>query len=133
MPGVQHRDAGATAGAAADPGARASLLAISPQTPDASLAFVQRLDLGFDVLSDRDQSVIQAYGPQFELVPELQDTYRQWGRSLEEHNADGSWNLPVPATFVIDTIGTIAPRHGRPRLPPTMAADELVSALQMLG
>ncbi len=35
----------------------ASLVAISPQAPGASLAFVQRLDLGFDVLSDSDQRV----------------------------------------------------------------------------
>ena len=110
----------------------ASLIAISPQAPDASLAFVQRLDLGFDVLSDADQAVIREYRLQFELVEQLRDTYRQWGMSLEQHNADGSWNLPVPATFVVDRDGTIAASHVDPDYRRRMAIDDLVSALEQL-
>lgn len=110
----------------------ASLIAISPQAPDRSLPFVQRLDLGFDVLSDVDQRVIRDYRLQFELVSGLHDTYRQWGMSLEQHNADGSWNLPVPATFVIDTGGTVAARHVDPDYRRRMTIDELTSALEAL-
>lgn len=110
----------------------ASLVAISPQEPGASLPFVRRLDLGFDVLSDRDQRVIREYRLQFELVPELRDTYRQWGMSLEEQNADGSWNLPVPATFVVARDGTIAARHVDPDYRQRMAVDDLVAALAAL-
>ncbi len=111
----------------------ASLLAISPQAPDASLAFVQRLDLGFDVLSDRDQSVIQAYGLRSSCCQNCTTPIGSRGMSLEEHNADGSWNLPVPATFVIDTTGTVVARHVDPDYRQRMAADELVSALQRLS
>ncbi|MGH9214673.1 MAG: peroxiredoxin family protein [Acidimicrobiales bacterium] len=49
----------------------ASLLAVSPQAPDASQTLVERLGLGYDVLSDLDQAVIRAYRLQFELPPEL--------------------------------------------------------------
>jgi peroxiredoxin len=30
---------------------------------------------------------------------------------LSTHTADGSWDLPIPATFVIDPSGLIVARH----------------------
>ncbi|MDP9386475.1 MAG: redoxin domain-containing protein [Actinomycetota bacterium] len=112
--------------------AGARLLAVSPQAPDASQAFVQKLSLGFDVLSDLGQDVIRAYRLQFELPEELRPFYRQWGMALDAQNADGSWNLPVPATFVIDRSGTIVARHVDPDYRQRMAVTELLSALEEL-
>jgi peroxiredoxin len=66
----------------------ASLLAVSPQAPDASQTLVQRLGLGCHVLSDLHQSVSRAYQLQFELPPELRAANRQMGMALDEHNAD---------------------------------------------
>jgi peroxiredoxin len=39
----------------------ASLIAISPQSPDHSLSITEKAELAFDVLSDVDQQVIRAY------------------------------------------------------------------------
>ncbi|MGE3448633.1 MAG: peroxiredoxin-like family protein [Microbacteriaceae bacterium] len=111
----------------------ASLVAVSPQAPDASQAFVQRLGLGFDVLSDLDQRVIRSYRLQFELDPELRDVYGRMNMSLEEHNADGSWNLPVPATFVIDQDGMVRARHVDPNYRERMTVDAILSALEDLS
>ena len=106
-----------------------SLLAVSPQAPDASQTLVQRLGLGYDVLSDLDQAVIRAYRLQFELPPELRAAYRQMGMALDEHNADGSWNLPVPATFVLDHAGIVRARHVDPNYRDRMSVDAILSAL----
>lgn len=110
----------------------ASLIAVSPQAPDASQPFVQRLGLGFDVLSDADQAVIRAYRLQFELVVELRDVYRNMGMALDEHNADHSWNLPVPATFVIDRGGVVRARHVDPNYRERMSVDAILAALSDL-
>ena len=110
----------------------ASLVAISPQAPDASQSFVQRLGLGFDVLSDLDQSVIEAYRLHFALDDALHDTYRGFGMALDEHNADGTWNLPVPATFVLDRQGIVRARHVDPNYRERMAIDDILSALDAL-
>ena len=83
----------------------ARLIAISLQAPDASLVLVQRLALGFDVLSDVDQSTIRAYRLQCTLDEDLRGVYCDMGMALDEHNADASWNVPVPATFVLDPDG----------------------------
>lgn len=110
----------------------ASLIAISPQRPDDSMSFAGRLDLDFDVLSDPDQQTIKDYRLQFELPDELRDLYRQMGMGLDEQNADGSWNLPVPATFVLDRTGTVRAAHVDPDYKERMSATAVLEALRSL-
>jgi peroxiredoxin len=86
----------------------ASLLAVTPQMPDRSAAFAERERLTFDVLSDVKQTVIAAYGLQFEVTGDLKDLYQnELQTDVAAYNGNGSWFLPVPATFVIDTSGII--------------------------
>lgn len=110
----------------------ASLIAISPQRPDDSMSFAERLDLDLDVLSDPDQQTIKDYRLQFELPDELRDLYRQMGMGLDEQNADGSWNLPVPATFVLDRTGTVRAAHVEPDYKERMSAGAVLEALRSL-
>jgi peroxiredoxin len=86
----------------------ASLIAVSPQTPDHSLSMAEKADLEFDVLSDATQHVIRDYRPQFELPDDLQAVHLDvFQLDLRLQNADESWSLPVPATFVIDRQGKV--------------------------
>lgn len=111
----------------------ASLVAISPQAPDDSLPFAERMALGFDVLSDLDQSVADAYRIRFRLSDEIIEQYQEWGLLLPDMNADGSWDLPVPATYVIDTSGTIRARHVDPDYRRRMEPDEILAAIDALA
>ncbi|MFN0090043.1 MAG: peroxiredoxin-like family protein [Acidimicrobiales bacterium] len=110
----------------------ASLVTVSPQRPDDSLAFVRKLSLGFDVLSDAAQETIRAYNLQFELSDELKAMYPLLGMDLTQQNADGSWNLPVPATFVIDQERVVRAAHVDPDYRNRMVPDDIVAALQAL-
>ena len=112
--------------------AGAALVTISPQGPDASLPLVETLDLGFDVLSDLDQSIIAAYRLQFELRDYLKSLYEQLEMPLTSVNADGTWNLPVPATFVIDTDGVVRARHVDPDYRTRMEPREVLAAVAEL-
>ncbi len=78
------------------------LIAISPQTPDASLATVEDLGLSFEVLSDAGNQVARQFGIVYHVQDELQVIYKELGLSLPEQNNDNSFDLPVPATYVID-------------------------------
>ncbi|NJR62365.1 MAG: AhpC/TSA family protein [Cyanobacteria bacterium CRU_2_1] len=89
----------------------ASLIAISPQTPDASLSTAEKNDLAFDVLSDVGSEVAQAYGIAFELPDELKALYTELGHALPDSNGTEDWKLPVPATFVIDQNQQIVLAH----------------------
>jgi len=110
----------------------ASLIVISPQRPDDSLSFAERLDLDFDVLSDPDQQTIRDYRLQFPLPDELRDLYRQMGMGLDEQNADGSWDLPVPATFVLDRTGIVRAAQVDPDYKVRMSAAAVLEALRAL-
>lgn len=88
--------------------ANASLIAISPQTPDDTLTLTERDGLAFDVLSDPACAVAEAYGIAFALPEALRDIYAAMGNALPERNAADDWRLPIPATFVIAPDGKVA-------------------------
>jgi peroxiredoxin len=79
----------------------ASLLAISPQTPDASLGTAQKSALGFDVMSDVGCHVAKSYGLVFRMPEELQRIYESRNINLPKFNGNDDWMLPIPATFVV--------------------------------
>ena len=89
-----------------------SVIAVSPQSPDHSLSITEKAELEFDVLSDVDQTVIRDYRVQFRLPADMQAVHLDvFDLDLRLQSADGSWDLPVPATFVIDEHGTIVACH----------------------
>ena len=108
----------------------ASLIAISPQSPDHSLSLTEQAELEFDVLSDIDQHVIRDYRVQFTLPADLQTVHLDtWALDLRVQNADGTWNLPVPATFVISPEARIVAAgvevDYRPRIEPSAILEAL--------
>ena len=80
----------------------ASLVAISPQTPDSSLSTAEKNDLKFDVLSDEGNKTANEFGLVFELAPELHELYLKFGINIPESNGNDSWEIPLPGTYVID-------------------------------
>lgn len=86
----------------------ATLVAISPQSPDHSLSLTEKYELEFPVLADLDQAVIRAYRLQFTLSGDLEDLQvNVFQNDPGTQNANGSRSLPVPGTFVIDRLGVI--------------------------
>ena len=89
----------------------ASLVAISPQTPDHSLSTTEKNELAFPVLSDSSLAAAEAFGIAFTLPPELVELYSRVGNELPVINGNGQWTLPLPATYVIDSHGHIVFSH----------------------
>jgi peroxiredoxin len=85
----------------------AQLVAISPQLPDQSLTMVEKNSLKFDVLSDIGNHVARDFGLVFTLPEELRPVYAQFGIDLPAANGDNSFELPVPASYVINRDGII--------------------------
>jgi peroxiredoxin len=111
----------------------ASLVAVSPQSADHSLSLAEKAELGFDVLSDVDQAVIRAYKVQFTAPADLQDVHvNVFHVDLRDHNADRSWHLPVPATFVIDRAGVVRAAHISADYRTRMEPSDIVAALDEL-
>jgi peroxiredoxin len=89
----------------------ASLIAISPQTPDNSLSTAEKNELAFPVLSDSALAASDAFGITFTLPPELVELYGRVGNELPVVNGNGQWALPLPATYVIGRDGRIVFAH----------------------
>lgn len=85
----------------------ASLVAISPQTPDHSLTLAEKRALTFAVLSDVGNQVARQFGLVFPIDEAVRATYRQVGANLPAYNGDTSWELPIPGTFLVDQSGTV--------------------------
>lgn len=82
-------------------------MAISPQLPDQSLSLTEKENLEFEVLSDTGNAVAKNFGLVFTLPEELQKIYRQFGIDLEKSNGVASFELPIPATYIINRNGVI--------------------------
>ena len=85
----------------------ATLIAISPELPDNSLSTKEKNELEFEVLSDQGNKVAKDFGLVFELADDLKKVYDKFGLDIPKFNGDNSWEIPMPATYVIDTDGTV--------------------------
>ncbi len=106
----------------------ASLLAISPQKPDDALTITQKIGLEFEVLSDADQEVIKAYNLQFDPGEDYHNR-----RDLTNLNGDGSKNLPVPATFIVNTSQIIEAAHVEPNYTERMLPADIIKLLVQMS
>ena len=79
----------------------AELVTISPQLPDNSLSTAEKLALDFEVLSDVGNKVARDFGLVFKLTEKMQEIYKNFGIDLVLANGDQSYELPIPATYVI--------------------------------
>lgn len=111
----------------------ASLVAISPQIPDESLNTLERNSLQYDVLSDVGADTARAYGLTFRLPDYLVDLYRAHGIPLPAFNGTDTWELPIPATFIIDSTKTVRFAEAAPDYTQRADPAEIVAAVQKLG
>jgi peroxiredoxin len=78
-----------------------SLVAISPQTQKHSYMTRDMHRLRFPILSDAGNQVARLFGLVYRLSPELQTMYESIMTRLPGYNGDSSWELPLPATYII--------------------------------
>lgn len=86
----------------------ATLVAVSPQTPDRTALTAEEKDLRFPVLSDRGNTVARQYGLAYQVGDAVYHALHGVGIDLATFNGDDSGELPLTGTFVIAQDGTIA-------------------------
>lgn len=107
-----------------------SLIAISPQKPDRSLSMTEKNSLTFDVLSDTGNMVARKFGLVYTLPEDLKAAYSSFGVDLAAINGDDSWELPIPATFVIGRNGRVKFAHAEADYRKRLATEAIVAALR---
>jgi len=113
--------------------AGARLVAISPQTVKQSFFMHDQHKLRFPLLSDADNKIARQFGLTYR-VPALQEAiYRRAFVNLPFTNGDESWELPIPATYILQRDGTILYASGNEDYTERPEPADIVSALHRLS
>jgi peroxiredoxin len=80
----------------------ARLVAISPETPDASLSTQERAELTHTVLSDTNARLADALGITFDPSEEGLAAQRALGVDIRTTRADAGTRLPMPTVLIVD-------------------------------
>ncbi len=108
----------------------ASLVAISPQTPDHSKNSADQNEVSFDVLSDAGNAVARKFGLVFTLAEEIRPIYVKFGIDLPECNGTDTFELPIPATYVIGSDGRIIKAFVDANYVARLDPEDVVAALR---
>ncbi|OAA74018.1 Thioredoxin-like fold protein [Cordyceps fumosorosea ARSEF 2679] len=91
-----------------------TLIALSPELPDASLSTVEKQALRLEVLSDRGNDVARQLGLVWRQPEALGEVSRAMGVDQVARNGDDSRELPVAANLLIDKAGVVRNVHADP-------------------
>jgi len=110
----------------------AQLIAISPNTPDNSISSIEKHGLEFEVLTDAGNKIAKEFKLVFNLAEELHPIFQQFNFDVPKYNGDESWELPIPATYIIDTDGRIIHSFVNADYTQRMEPAEIISKLKEL-
>ena len=95
-----------------------------------------KLSLTFPILVDPGSRVAGSFRLLFDLPDDLCALYRDFDIDLARFNTHGRWELPMPATYVIDRFGIIryaAVNVDYTRRPEPQAALEALAGMDRTG
>jgi len=90
--------------------AGAALIAISPQTVKQSFFMTDQHELRFPLLSDSGNGVAKQFGLVYRVPDEQKSIFQRAFVNLPLANGDESWELPIPATYIIGQDGKVLAR-----------------------
>jgi peroxiredoxin len=86
----------------------ATLVAISPEKPDHGIVVAEKNKLTFPVLSDFGNKVARQFGVVFQIGEDVKTFSKNvFKNDIALRNGENSYELPVPATYVVDEVGVI--------------------------
>ena len=109
------------------------MIAVSPELPDHTMSMAEKHAIPIDVLSDTTGEVLRKYRLWFAVPVEIKELYRdKLGIDLEKYNGEGRWELPVPATYVLDGGGVVRAGAADPDHTVRMEIGEILEALESI-
>lgn len=108
----------------------AALVAISPQTVKQSYFMHDQHKLRFPLLSDARNQVARKFGLTYRAPAAQEAVYRRAFVNLPFINGDASWELPIPATYIVQRDGTIAYASANEDYTERPEPDEILQSLK---
>ena len=83
------------------------LIIMSPQLPENSQKMAQDQNYTFPLAFDHDNKLASDLGIAHVLPKDLSELYLQFGINIPQSNGTESWQVPMPARYLIDQNGLI--------------------------
>ncbi len=109
--------------------AGAALVAISPQTVQQNFFMADQHRLTFPLLYDTGNHVARQFGLVYRASDEQQAVYRRAFVNLPFVNGDDSWELPIPAVYVLDGQGSVLLQYANADYTERLEREEIVQFL----
>jgi peroxiredoxin len=113
--------------------AGAGLVAISPQTTKQCFFMRDQHQLRFPLLSDAGNQVARQFGVVYRVPDEQKQVYSRTFVNLPFLNGDASWELPIPATYILERDGRVLYASADPDYTQRPEPEEVVRQLDQLA
>lgn len=104
-------------------------LFISPQSASFNQSLVTEHGINLQLISDSHNAIARQFGLVFQLQENIRAIYKAIGADLPAFNGDESFELPIPATYIIDPTGKITYAFVEPNYMLRAGVDEVVANL----
>lgn len=109
------------------------LVALSPQRPDGSLSMQEKNDIAFTVLSDPGNTLARHLGILTQPSEDARAAQLRFGLDLTAVNADGTIDLPMPTTVILDNEHVLRWIDVHPDYRTRTEPNQILGALDHLG
>ena len=106
----------------------AHYLAVSPHQH----TVLEEFSDDYQVICDCDNQIAESFGIVYELKAEEKKLFTEWGLSLPEVNQSEKWELPLPATYIINPDHRIRFQFVDVDFRTRLAPEEIVSNLRQM-
>jgi peroxiredoxin len=111
---------------------KGQLIAVSPVIMENAIALKEKLALTFPMTIDIGNSAAREFGLVYSLSDPIRPIYEGFGINIPEANGDNSFELPIPATYLIDTDGIVRAAHINADHTRRLDPEDIISALESI-
>ena len=108
------------------------ILAVSPESIEASKATAEKDALAYTLLSDHDMEASAAYGVAYRVDDATVEKYKNFGIKLTTGRDGHPW-MPVPSVFIVGRDGKIGFVHAEVDYKKRISSADLLQAAQKLS
>ncbi len=84
-----------------------AVIAVTPEQPEYVQETVTKTNASFKIIHDKDLKIMNTYGVAYRMEDALVKKYKKNGLDVAQTNGDNGTYLPVPATYIINSDGSI--------------------------
>lgn len=109
-----------------------SVVAISVENPDNSLAVSKKNEIDYPVLSDPGLSVARSFGIVYDFPKDADEKYKANGLDIAKYNRMDKPQLPLSATYVVNKQGEIVYAFLEPDYKKRAEPDAIIETLSKI-